>query len=120
MRFALAFAAGLMLAQPAYAQTTEHDHTGPATASPADKALKDAMSKMHATMDVPLTGDPDADFVAMMIPHHQGAIEMAEVELQYGKDPQIRRLAHAIVAAQREELAQMRRWQARRGQKHAQ
>jgi uncharacterized protein (DUF305 family) len=61
-----------------------------------------------------MTGDPDRDFVAMMIPHHQGAVDMAKTELQYGKDPALRKLARTIVAAQQKEIAQMTRWQTRR------
>ncbi len=116
-------ACALLLAAPALAQQpmTDHDHMAapPPAADPAGKALQAAMARMHAAMDVPLTGNPDADFIASMIPHHQGAIDMAEIELRYGKDPEARRLAQAIVAAQEREIAQMRRWQARRGQKHA-
>jgi uncharacterized protein (DUF305 family) len=79
---------------------------------PADQAMMSAMDKMsHDMASVPMTGDPDRDFVAMMIPHHQGAVEMARVELKYGKDPMLRRLALDIVAAQNKEIGQMRRWQ---------
>ncbi|KAK0359206.1 hypothetical protein LTR94_032237, partial [Friedmanniomyces endolithicus] len=53
------------------------------------------------------TGDPDRDFAAMMIPHHQGAIEMAEAELRYGKDERLRRLAQGIIVEQRQEIAVM-------------
>ncbi|MET3217276.1 UNVERIFIED_ORG: uncharacterized protein (DUF305 family) [Burkholderia territorii] len=55
------------------------------------------------------------DFVAHMAPHHQGAIDMAQVELKYGKDPTLRQLASRIVAAQRDEIALMERWQKERG-----
>ncbi len=77
----------------------------------SDQAMMDGMGRMNRAMRaVPMTGDPDRDFVAMMIPHHQGAISMAEVELRYGHDPALRRLADAIIAAQRKEIATMRRW----------
>lgn len=82
--------------------------------SPADEAMMSGMEKMsHAMKAVPMTGNPDHDFVAMMIPHHQGAIDMARVELKYGKDPAMRRLARGIVAAQEKEIKEMRAWQAR-------
>jgi uncharacterized protein (DUF305 family) len=83
-----------------------------APAAPADAAYKAAMDKMMAGMAAPPTNHPDRDFVAGMIPHHQGAIDMAKVELTYGKDPGLRRLATAIIAAQTREIAFMRDWQA--------
>ena len=61
----------------------------------------------------PYTGDADKDFVTHMIPHHQGAIEMARVELKYGKDPELRKLAKNIIRAQRDEIGVMERWQSR-------
>jgi uncharacterized protein (DUF305 family) len=77
------------------------------------KALMDADHKMMMDMDgAPMTGDADKDFVAMMIPHHAGAIDMAKVELQYGKDPELRKLADAIVKAQQKEIGEMKAWQA--------
>jgi uncharacterized protein (DUF305 family) len=63
-------------------------------------------------MHMQSTGDADKDFVMMMIPHHQGAIDMAKVELKYGKDPKIRELAEAVIAAQEKEIAEMKAWQA--------
>src|SRR6516162_1439174 len=66
--------------------------------SPADKALMQAMMDMHhSMMGMQLTGSADHDFVVMMIPHHQSAIEMARVELQYGKDSKVRQLAQNIM-----------------------
>lgn len=80
----------------------------------ADQSMMESMNKMSQAMSsAPLTGDPDHDFVVMMIPHHQGAIDMARYELQHGKDPEMRKLAQAIVAAQDKEMAEMKRWLAK-------
>ena len=79
---------------------------------PASAALMRAMDGMTKGMAKPMTGDPDKDFAAMMIVHHQGAVAMAKVQLQYGKDPTLRALAKAIVAAQEKEIAEMQGWQA--------
>jgi hypothetical protein len=67
-----------------------------------------AMEKMMADMDVKPTGNVDADFVATMIPHHQGAIDMALAVLRYGKNEQIRRIAQEIIVEQQQEIAAMR------------
>lgn len=67
-----------------------------------------AMKKMMGDMSVKPTGDVDADFVAMMVPHHQGAIDMALAVLRHGRNPQIRRLAQEIIVTQQQEIAVMR------------
>ncbi len=67
-----------------------------------------AMTKMMNGMEVTPTGDVDADFVAMMVPHHQGAIEMARAVLRYGRNAQIKRLAQEIIVTQQQEIAVMR------------
>lgn len=67
-----------------------------------------AMTKMMNGMAAQPTGDVDADFVAMMVPHHQGAIDMAVAVLRYGHNAQIRRLAQEIIITQQEEIATMR------------
>ena len=58
------------------------------------------------------TGDADKDFVALMMPHHSGAIDMAKVELQYGKDATLRAMAQEIIASQQKEIDDMKKWQA--------
>jgi uncharacterized protein (DUF305 family) len=68
------------------------------------------MKTMDAGMAAPMTGSVDRDFATMMIPHHQGAIDMAQGELAYGKDPAMRKLAREIIAAQKSEIALMQRW----------
>lgn len=67
-----------------------------------------AMNKMMTDMTVRPTGDVDRDFVAMMVPHHQGAIDMAQAVLRYGHNEQLRRLAQEIVVTQQQEIAAMR------------
>ena len=67
-----------------------------------------AMKKMVGDMAVKPTGDVDADFVAMMVPHHQGAIDMALAVLRHGRNPQIKRLAQEIIVTQQQEIAVMR------------
>jgi hypothetical protein len=66
-----------------------------------------AMNRMMADMTVKPTGDVDRDFVAMMVPHHQGAIDMAQAVLRYGRNEQLRRLAQEIVVTQQQEIAAM-------------
>lgn len=92
----LTAAAFLLVATGAAAQTEDF----------ADVMAR-AMERMHHAMMVPASGDPDRDFAAMMIPHHQGAIEMAEAELRFGKDERLRRLAQGIIVEQRQEIAVM-------------
>jgi uncharacterized protein (DUF305 family) len=110
-----------LIATQARAQQTDPSRPGGSISSAAshdqhqaaDVDMMTSMAKMNHDMSTaPMTGDADRDFVAMMIPHHQGAIDMAEFELRHGKDPAIRRLATDIVAAQKQEIAVMRRWQA--------
>lgn len=88
--------------------TAMHKHAAPSG---------DFAKAMHASMDVmmremedaPMTGDPDLDFLAMMIPHHEGAVEMARLVLIHGQDPLVRQLAEEIIASQTAEIEAMRR-----------
>jgi len=66
------------------------------------------MARMDRDMMAPASGDADRDFASMMVPHHQGAVEMAEAELRFGRDPVLRRLAQGIIVEQRQEIAVMR------------
>ena len=93
---------------PALAIAAE-THMGTAD-SEVGKAFMAANDKMMKDMAIEPTGDADRDFVTMMIPHHQGAIEMARIELQFGKDPQLRQLAEAVIVAQEKEIAEMKAW----------
>ena len=66
------------------------------------------MMRMRAAMHVTPSGDPDRDFARIMVPHHQGAIEMARLELRFGKDERLRRLAQGIIVEQGQEIQVMR------------
>ena len=71
--------------------------------------MMQAMERMHRDMNIVPSGDPDRDFAAMMIPHHKGAVDMAKVELQFGKNPVLRRLAQGIIVEQLQDIEVMQR-----------
>ncbi|WP_119462218.1 CopM family metallochaperone [Rhodospirillaceae bacterium SYSU D60014] len=81
-----------------------------AAAKAVVEAFEAASVNMHAGMAAPLSGDADRDFVTAMIPHHQGAIDMAKIVLEHGQDPQIKALARDIIDAQSEEIAVLEAW----------
>jgi uncharacterized protein (DUF305 family) len=115
---ALAAAAAIALGAfgVAMAQTGGHGQHGTAATAPAgeaERAFRQANARMHKDMEIKYTGDADRDFVASMIPHHQGAIEMAKIVLRYGKDPEIRKLAEAVIREQEREIGEMEAWQAK-------
>ena len=101
----------LLLAARAVAEAP-HAHRAHEAGS-FDALMAEAMARMDTDMSIAHTGDPDRDFAAMMIPHHQGAIDMARAELQFGRDPVLRRLAQGIIVEQQQEIEVMRRALAR-------
>ena len=132
-RFIAIAAAATLFATAVAAQTPAPDHSkmdhskmdhskmgaaaSPAAGATADAAsttaFKSANDKMHAGMNIPFTGNADKDFVNGMVPHHQGAVEMAKIVLQYGKDPALKKLARDIIKAQDKEIAFMKGWLAK-------
>jgi uncharacterized protein (DUF305 family) len=110
MRKSLTFsvALGWLLVIPAANQNSVHPSHAAQVGSEFGEMMSAAMDKMHAAMAAPRqTGDPDRDFLAMMIPHHAGAVEMARLELIYGRDPLVRQLAEDIIAGQQTEIMAM-------------
>jgi uncharacterized protein (DUF305 family) len=111
----LAFAVIACTALTAAAQmATQHEHSA-AMAQPDSpdatfqRDMTQAMRRMDEDMMIRPSGNADRDFAAMMIPHHQGAIDMAKAELQFGHDPVLRRLAQGIIVEQQQEIELMRR-----------
>lgn len=90
-----------------------HNMTGqavPASKNPSTKAYLAANDVMHEDMMVQFTGDADIDFMRGMIPHHQGAIVMAKIVIEHGKDAEVRKLAEEVINAQEGEIAMMNKW----------
>jgi hypothetical protein len=92
-------------------QAESNGHDSRLTANSDWSELIASMDKMHMAMGaVKPSGNTDVDFVRLMIPHHQAAIDMAKAQLLYGKDPQMRRLAQEIITDQQLEIELMQRW----------
>lgn len=109
--------------QPAAAQAQQgaavvDPAVDPAGISEATAAYTAAMEQMHGDMMIDYTGDADVDFARGMIPHHEGAIAMARVELDHGTDPELRALAQEIIDAQEMEIAFLNQWLRRNVPEH--
>jgi uncharacterized protein (DUF305 family) len=103
---------------PGFAQSGHegmHHGEKPAASGQESAYMKETMASMdtmHKEMADPskMTGNPDHDFMLMMIPHHKGALDMAEIYLKYGKEEKVKKLARKIIADQKKEIAQMEKW----------
>ena len=95
----------------------QHGLAGHGSGDPATQAYLAASERMHRDMTLEFTGDPDVDFARGMIPHHQGAIDMARAVLAYGQAPELKALAEGIIAAQQQEIDFLRRWLEKRADK---
>lgn len=117
---ALILAAAVSCGGVSNAQDGTHEHHGDHAQSdlPWAKDYDEMMGRMHGPMmEGVKASDPDVAFVKGMIPHHVGAVDMAQIVLKYGKDPEVRKLAHDIIQAQQAEIAQMKAWLAAHGEK---
>lgn len=90
---------------------SSHQHASlKGDSSPSSQAFAAANATMHKGMDIEFTGNADIDFLRGMIPHHQGAVEMAQIQLKYGNDSRTKKLAREIIRAQNLEIFWMQKW----------
>ncbi|MDZ4085699.1 MAG: DUF305 domain-containing protein [Tabrizicola sp.] len=111
----LILAVSLASPLPAFAQETGHEGHMMGDKGPASMAFMEANDRMHQNMMMEYTGNADVDFIKGMIPHHQGAVEMAKIVLEHGTDPEVKKLAEGIIAAQEAEIKWMTDWLAKNG-----
>jgi uncharacterized protein (DUF305 family) len=120
MRYLMIAAIAAFGVTAAIAQSHHGHHGGHGTAATsaegeATRAYREANAAMHEAMNVPYSGNADVDFVRGMIPHHEGAVAMAKIVLAHGKDPEVRKLAEAVIRTQTEEIAWMKEWLKKNG-----
>ncbi len=118
MRLVIAAAAAVALLATggAFAQHSHHATKSKGDRNASTRAFEAVNAKMHKDMVIRFSGNADADFIKAMIPHHQGAIDMANVVLQHGTDPEVKKLAEEIIKAQQSEIAWMKEWLKKQGQ----
>jgi len=111
-------AAALVATMPLLAQETM-DHSGHGAMmgdmGASSMAFMEANDRMHKGMAIEFTGNADVDFIRGMIPHHEGAVEMARIVLEHGSDPEVKALAEAVIKAQEAEIKWMQDWLAANG-----
>ncbi len=108
----------VLAAAPLHAETTEApavdhatmDHSASGDDSASTVAFKAASADMHTDMAIEYSGNADVDFIRGMIPHHQGAVDAARIVLEHGTDPDVRKFAESVIAAQEAEIAWMTEW----------
>lgn len=115
LALALVAAAAGVTAVAQEATTGHEGHAMLGDKGPASMAFMEANDRMHKGMAIEFTGNADVDFIKGMIPHHQGAVEMAQIVLEHGTDPEVRKLAEGIIAAQEAEIKWMTEWLATNG-----